>query len=450
MGGTAGERRSFLFLQGPISDFFDRLGRALMARGHRVHRVNLHLGDQLFWRLPATSFRGRFGDWREFIAGVLEAYRITDLVLHGDRRPYHVVAAAEARLRGIAVIATDLGYVRPDWLTLEFDGMTSYSRFPRDPAAIRPLAEEFAAPDLTPRFNTPFRRLAALNIAHGLALVLGRPLYPHYRHHSLSHPLAEGAAWLSTLARQAFTARTTALAKHRLTAAAERYFLFPLQLATDFQIRAHSPFVDARDAVRAVTASFARSGCRAKLVIVVHPLDSGRIRWRRLVKRLALACGVGERVIALEGGIPDALLARAAGVVTINSTVGTAALQRGIPVKTLGNAIFDIPGLTSSQPLDAFWHDPAPPDPALLAAFLRALIGTTQVKGGYYTRPAQDAALGAFVARLEGGLYPLPPVAPAELAARLAALSTARPIESAPGGQPDPLFAAATMRRQTI
>ena len=66
---TAPQPRSFLFLQGPISTFFDRLGRALIARGHRVHRINLHFGDQLFWRLPATNFRGRFDDWRGFHRG---------------------------------------------------------------------------------------------------------------------------------------------------------------------------------------------------------------------------------------------------------------------------------------------------------------------------------------------------------------------------------------------
>src|SRR5712691_11177927 len=131
---TTPKPRSFLFLQGPISSFFDRLGRALLDRGHRVHRVNLHFGDQLFWRLPATKFRARFAHWRGFGADMLDRHQITDLVLHGDRRPYHIVAAEEARARGIAVIVTDLGYVRPDWITLEYDGMTTYSRFPRDPA----------------------------------------------------------------------------------------------------------------------------------------------------------------------------------------------------------------------------------------------------------------------------------------------------------------------------
>src|SRR3989442_8180926 len=89
--------RSVLFLQGPISRFFDRLGTALIARGHRVHRINLHLGDQLFCRnVPATHYRGSLADWRGFIRATLEQHEVTDLVLHGDRPPHHIVAAQEA------------------------------------------------------------------------------------------------------------------------------------------------------------------------------------------------------------------------------------------------------------------------------------------------------------------------------------------------------------------
>lgn len=84
--------RSFLFLQGPQSLFFERLGRALIARGHRVHRINLNLGDQVFWRLPAINFRGRVEDWPEFVAGAIDAHAVTDLLLLGDRRPYHIAA----------------------------------------------------------------------------------------------------------------------------------------------------------------------------------------------------------------------------------------------------------------------------------------------------------------------------------------------------------------------
>jgi capsular polysaccharide export protein len=415
---AAGEPRSFLFLQGPISDFFDRLGRALIARGHRVHRINLHLGDQLFWRLPATHFRGHFDEWRGFIGEVLEAHQVTDLVLHGDRRPYHLVAAEEARARGIAVTATDLGYVRPDWITLERDGMSTYSRFPREPAAIRALAEKFPSPDLTPRFHTPFWLISVLDILYNLALVLGGFFYPRYRYHGISHPLAEYAGWVWSRGKRLVTGRAGVAEKARLQAMPGGYFLFPLQLATDFQIRAHSPYGDVRDAIREVVASFARSGSRKKLALVVHPLDNGLVNWCRLTARLAREFGVAEQVLAFEGGIPGELLANAAGIVTINSTVGTTALYNRVPVKVLGNAVFDIPGLTSQQLLDAFWQDPSPPDAELTAAFFRALAGTTQVKGGYYTRAAQAGAIAGFVERLEGCLHPLPPLAAANLAAR--------------------------------
>ena len=308
--------------------------------------------------------------------------------------------------------------MRPDWITLEYDGMTTYSRFPRDPAAIRALAAALPAPDLQPRFHTPFWLIAALDVAYNLGLVFGRPFYPHYRYHSVVHPFAEYAGWLWSRAKRWFTAPATAAEKHRLEAAPGSYFLVPLQLSTDFQIRAHSPFRDVREAVREIIASFAASGSRRQLVFVVHPLDNGLIGWSRLITRLAKDFGVGERVQALHGGTPMELLRNAAGIVTINSTVGVTALHHGVPVKVLGNAVFDIAGLTCQSPLDAFWHDPLPPDRALMADFLRALIGTTQVKGGYYERASQDCAIAGFVERLEEGIYPLPALSATELAAR--------------------------------
>jgi capsular polysaccharide export protein len=410
--------RSFLFLQGPISSFFDRLGRALIARGHRVHRINLHFGDRLFWRLPATNFRGHFAEWREFIAATLDRHQITDLVLHGDRRPYHIVAAEEARARGIAVFTTDLGYVRPDWITLEYDGTTTYSRFPRDPDTIRTLAAELDPPDLEPRFQNPFRLIATLDIAYNLGLIFGRPLFPRYRYHSIVHPFAEYAGWLWSRGRRVLTQPAADAEKARLRHSPGSYFLVPLQLATDYQIRAHSPFRDGREAAREIIASFARSGSPHKLVFTAHPLDNGLIAWDRVIARLAREFGVADRVLSLPGGTPAELLRNAAGVVTINSTIGITAMHAGVPVKALGNAVFDVPGLTCQSPLDRFWASPPRPDPELMAAFLRALAGTTQVKGGYYERASQECAIAGFIDRLENRPYPLPCLTPEDFAAR--------------------------------
>lgn len=434
------ELRSILFLQGPISDFFDRLGRALIGRGHRVHRINLHLGDRLFWHLPAVNFRARFDGWRGFVGAYLDRHAITHLVVHGDRRPHHIVAAEEARARGIPVISTDLGYVRPDWITVEYDGMASYSRFPRDPDAIRELARHFPPLDLTRRFRpVSFTWTAVLDVLYNVAQVLGRPLYPHYRWHGIYHPYAEYAGWILTLGRHRLTHSATIAAKVRLQNAPKSYFLFPLQLATDYQIRAHSPFADVRDAVRDVIASFARSGSDRKLVLIVHPLDNGLIGWGRLARRFAREYGVAERVLVVRDGTPLEVLRRASGIVTINSTVGLTALIEGVPVKLLGNAVFDVPGLTFQDSLDRFWLDPTPPDPSVMEAFLRALVGATQVRGGYYERESKEHAIAGFVERLERGLFPLPPLGAAELAERkirpcvsaVALLGAATPVGSA-------------------
>jgi capsular polysaccharide export protein len=401
-GGSGLKPRSFLFLQGPQSYFFERIGRALIERGHRVYRINLNLGDRLFWRLPASDFRDRFEDWPDFIAGLLEKRGVTDLLLQGDRRPYHIVAADVARRRGIRVMVTDLGYVRPCWLTLEPDGMTSGSHFPRDPEAIHSLAEHFPEPDRASHFDAPFRQLAVHDVAYHAAVILGRPLFPHYRRHGLYHPFAEYTGWVRNAPRRFAMRHAMAETKARLAAEPRSYFLYPLQLATDFQLRAHSPFADAREALVAVLQSFAASGTQCRLAVVAHPLDEGLINWRRLIP-------IGDgRFIFLEGGVTEALIANAAGVVTVNSTVGLTALRAGVPVKTLGSAIYDVQGLTHPGDLAGFWRTPQPPDMTLLAAFLRALIGSTQVGGGYYGRAAQAYALPVFVQRLEQGRSPLP------------------------------------------
>src|SRR5687768_13381920 len=109
--------RRFLFLQGPITPFFAEVAAGLRALGHEAHRINLCLGDRLFWHGPgATDFRGRLAEWPGFIASFLDRHRITDLVLIGEQRPYHKPAIAAAKARGITVAVTDFGYLRPDWV----------------------------------------------------------------------------------------------------------------------------------------------------------------------------------------------------------------------------------------------------------------------------------------------------------------------------------------------
>ena len=56
------------------------------------------------------------------------------------------------------------------------------------------------------------------------------------------------------------------------------YFLFPLQLDSDFQIRVHTPFGGMLAAIEHVIDAFAADASReTKLGIKNHPLDNGMI-----------------------------------------------------------------------------------------------------------------------------------------------------------------------------
>ena len=410
--------RVFLFLQGPSSPLFELVAEALVERGHQVRRVNLCFGDRLFWRKrPAVNYAGGLEDWPEFIRSLLIRENVTDLVFLGDRRPHHAVAGDAARALGVRVFVVELGYLRPDWITLERDGMSAYSRFPVDPEAIRSIARCVPEPDLGQRYRSDFISLAIWDIAYNFANVFLWPFHPHYRWHAIYHPLAEYAGWIGRLVRRPFLKGDANATMRWLVDGRLRFFLFPLQLETDYQIRAHSPFSSQIEPIKQVIRSFAAHAPHdARLVFKVHPLDNGLVNWRRRIQETAQPDGVAERVITIDGGDLATLLRHAQGVITINSTVGTAALLASKPLLTLGTAIYSVPGLIFCGGVDRFWTEAQPPDRKLCDDFIRALAATTQVKGGFYERTALAAAAEETAERLhalrvnEPGAYvPAPP-----------------------------------------
>ena len=395
-------KRTFLFLQGPLSPLFSRIGDRLAAAGHRVLRVNLSIGDRFHWRRPgATDFRGRIESWPDFVDGLMAREGVTDLVLHGDRRIYHRLAADAARARGIRVSATELGYLRPDWMTIERDATSTGSHFPDDPDVIRRIAAAVGPVDLEPRFRSSFWLVAAPDVAYNLANVALWFLYPHYRRHTIYHPIVEYIAAGWRLAGKGRRDRAGRALAERLRRSGDTWFVLPMQLEGDFQLRDHSPYGGMVPVLQTVFRSFAAHAPRdCRLVVKAHPLDAGLEHWTRVVPRLAQAAGIAERVDYADGGGLDDLMDGAAGMVTVNSSAGLEALRAGVPVKALCPAIFDVRGMTDDQPLDDFWHSPMPPDPTLVAAFVTALAGTVQARGTIHSRAGLEEAVATMSARI--------------------------------------------------
>ncbi|MBW8753570.1 MAG: capsular biosynthesis protein [Sphingomonadales bacterium] len=387
------QRQEFLFLQGPPGPFFYLLGQHLAQRGCGIHRINVCGGDRYDWLDGAVDFRGRSRDWPMFLDRFLRARGITDLVLFGDCRPLHQSALRLAKLRSVQVHVFEEGYIRPDWMTLERDGVNGHSSFERDPAVLVAGARWLPPiPDLPP-ITADFGRRARDSYWHYHHVVTGKLRFPHFRSHRQGSITVDGLAWGWRLLNAQRRAREAEAALQRI--AGRPYYLFPLQLTGDYQIRAHSPFGSMQIAAEYVLESFANHAPADSLLLVKeHPLDSSWFSWKRFLAVQARRLGIADRVVHIDGGDLKQLSERSAGMVCVNSTSGTLALEAGTPVIVLGDAVYDVPGITHQAGLDPFWTAPEWPDAALWDAFKRSLHANCLVRGGL----ASESAIRTLVA----------------------------------------------------
>lgn len=420
-----------LFLQGPAGPLFARLGARLAGLGHDVRRVNFNAGDQQAWRLPgAVSFRRRAAAWPAVCERLMASWRITDVVLFGDCRPMHSAAIAIARRLGVRVHVLEEGYIRPNWVTLERDGVNGHSSLPRDPQFYLRHSDCGALPVPPAPVPYSFPLRARYDIVYNLSSIAGAIAYPFARTHRPWHPLVEYAGWVRRLLGTRWERLRASAEEDRLRRDGRPFFLFPLQLDCDYQVRVHSATGGVGPALDQVLSSFARHApADILLAIKQHPLENGLRNWRAHVAKGAARLGIAGRVFFLEVGNLAALLTTALGMVTINSTSGMDALAAGVPLIALGQAIYRIPGLCSEVGLDRFWVERTPPDPVLTAAFRQVVARLCLVPGGFHSESGMAMLVDSVAARLESmatispgrAFMAVPRVAPNPLTGSLAA-----------------------------
>lgn len=399
--------KTHLFLQGPHGPFFRRLGRALTRRGDTVIRVNCCGGDVVDWPWPHTRlFRKKATVWGAWIARLMDEKQVTDLHVFGDWRPLHREAVLLAKLRGIRVWAYEEGYLRPDYITMEQGGVNGLSSLPDTREGMAELASRCPDAPEVHKVGNSQKVKTWRAIAHYAGTIFLWPLFRHFQTHRPQSASREVWGWflrvLSRFARRKRSAKAlrTAYRSHA------PYFLFPLQLDADSQVRRYSPYSGMKEAIAYVLTSFAHSAPEhTHCIIRNHPLDNGLINYVDFIASFAAACGISERVHFIEGGKARQMIARSAGVVVLNSTIGISALRQGKPVYCVGTSIYAMPGLAVSNaemPLDAFWDHPREPEDDALGNFERVLKAQALVNGNFYTQKGISTAIDGIVQRLDG------------------------------------------------
>ncbi|MGG7519388.1 capsule biosynthesis protein [Allorhizobium undicola] len=389
--------KTVLFLQGPPSVFWSEFAKAFEAQGSKTLRVNFTLGDRLFWRKRGgLNYRGTLTSWPHYLKRLIEKHGVTDIVYYADRLPYHREAARLAATMDVQCHAVEWGYLRPDWITLERGGMGRFSHFPNDPARIREIAAKVEPANLMVQYPHTFDQEAFNEVVYNLLNFFGRPFYPLYTADKYYSALVDYLPWLLKFGRKAKALPEGFLEDHD-----QDFFVVALQLQSDYQIRANSPYRHLREMMRQVVSSFARHAPKSsRLVFKQHPLDNGLERWDKVVKALCREFGMEDRVIFIDEGNLHDMLEHAKGVVVVNSTVGLHSLRALKPTIVLGAAVFDMPGLTHQGRLEDFWLRPQPVDPQLISDLVHAMAGTIQVKGDFFNSEGRKAAIDAMVARI--------------------------------------------------
>lgn len=379
----------FLFLQGPICPFFRMTANALEADGHQVYRVNLCIGDYLFWlRKNGINYRGKLVDFAQFMHQLINEKNITTIVLLGEQRAYHKIAVEVAQQLNVQIVVTDLGYLRPDWITLELNGISRNSLFPRDPEKILFDSKDLPLVDLAAIYKDKFYVDALQDMLYHFSNRVLKILFPYYQEYIIYNPLRTYLGVGFHIIKTKILSRNTNEIFNGLLNSASKYYVFPLQLEQDYQIRMYSPYSSIKEALSEVVESFAKNAeNNSRLVIKIHPLDPLVINWEKYVTKLTNKYKLGDRVIFVYGGSIEKLFKNTAGVITINSTMGIWALNYGVPVLTLGDALYNIEGLVKTRSyLNEFWLNPTLLDLHLRDAFFKLLAATTQLRGGYYSR----------------------------------------------------------------
>ena len=104
-------KKSYLFLQGPHSNFFHNLGKELESLGHKVRKINFNGGDLFFWSdKNSLDFSDEYNNWPNFLKDLDKKENFTDLIIYGDCRYFHKKAIEYFRSKQFFQVPTGPAY----------------------------------------------------------------------------------------------------------------------------------------------------------------------------------------------------------------------------------------------------------------------------------------------------------------------------------------------------
>ena len=384
-----------LLLQGPIGYFFRDFSNWLsQTHRKRVFKINFNCGDECYYpnNLPNTfAYRDPLEQFAEYLTIFIKKHRIHAIVCFGDTRPYHQIAKRIAEQHQLKFWVFEEGYFRPFLVTLEQHGVNALSHLPQQATfflnSLPKLAQQhYQAP---PEVPAGFWVNACPAMRYYYQARRGQQHYPHYIHHRAYSVRFYCKNWLYSVAKRACHWSYEWIFNHKVKQGKlGRFYIVPLQVSTDSQIRFHSDFSSVQSFLMQTMASFALYAPKdSKLIIKHHPMDRGFTNYRKYIRAfIKKHPDCKHRIFYVHDVSLPELLRKGAGMVVVNSTSGLSALLHNMPVIALGRANYDFESLTFQGNLRDFWTKATPPDPKVFHAFRQYHMNVTQINGHFYSK----------------------------------------------------------------
>lgn len=394
-----------LFVSSPFGRFFRTFAENLTAQGHKVWRIAWDGGD--FAATPAChriTYRDRDEDCESFIKATILKHHITAIVTYNDTGERNRAAIKLAKGMGLSRYIIEHGYLRPHWITFDRDGVNGHSTLPKEGAFYHNNNKGIETAEA---FPCRMRDQVLSTMKHFGASILLYPWLPFDPSYYGDSVFRQGAGYATEYLWRKLNNETKAVDEiiwHRRNG--KKMFAIILQKPGDAQLRVHSSYGSNNLFLREACHSFAAFAPKdAVLVVKQHPLDYGVEKTPRLFENLVKDCHLEGRAYYLRKTSIDIVLDNTDGFVTVNSTAGLAAVQRGLRVKCCGKAIFDMEGLTFQGSLDAFWTTATPPDTATVNAFIAYLTKYSQINGALYAPKGIELASRALCEIISNDLF---------------------------------------------
>lgn len=388
-----------------------QLNRALGADGFRVTQVVFNAADW-FFSLGAKTvrFRATDRDWSKWVEDYLAAGDVDMVVIFGCERFRHQVAGEVCHRLGIPVLSMEEGYLRPGFISVEWDGNNRRSPLLNLAADYFKDGQTGAQKGGTEAQRiteeSSFPTMAWFGMFYYIIRFVGFPFFHRDTHHRHRPVFAEFFFWVRNFYRRITGGPSDArLIEKLIDHYSGRYYIVPLQVRDDTQLTcAGRGWTNGRLIDESIRSFAENAPADHLLVIKVHPFERGHSNFSKKIPDIARSYGVENRVHVLITGAIGQLTEHSAGMLTINSTSGFSALFRGKPLGVLGEAVYRLPQLAylidDDEGLDRFWNEAQPASVVDRAHFRRLIVCHSQMPGDFYLRSVRKETIANIVDRV--------------------------------------------------